>query len=119
MKVIIAGSRTITDYALLMQAVVQSEFEITTVVSGMARGVDSLGITYAELHRLPLWQYPADWSRYGRAAGIQRNKKMAMVADALIAVWDGQSRGTKNMIDEATRKGLRVFVLRVPSVLIS
>ena len=56
--------------------------------------------------------YPADWERHGRAAGPIRNEEMAEVSDALIAFWDGKSRGTKSMIEIAMRKGLQVAVVR-------
>ena len=56
--------------------------------------------------------YPADWERHGRAAGPIRNEEMAEVSDALIAFWDGKSRGTKSMIEIARRKGLQVAVVR-------
>ena len=56
--------------------------------------------------------HPADWNRLGRAAGPIRNEEMAEVSDALIAFWDGKSRGTKSMIEIARRKGLQVAVVR-------
>ena len=48
-------------------------------------------------------------------AGPLRNEKMARVADALIAFWDGKSRGTKNMIDLANMKGISVRIVRYNS----
>ena len=110
MKTIIAGSRTVVDYGILLEAVVQAPFVITTVVSGGARGADKLGELYAAAARLPLHVYPADWKNYGRKAGFIRNIEMAQNAEALIAVWDGVSRGTKHMIEEAKKHGLTVYV---------
>jgi hypothetical protein len=112
MRTIIAGSRSITDYRAVCDAVTESCFDITTVVSGTARGVDKLGERWARAHGVPVDRYPAQWDRDGKAAGYKRNTVMAILADALIALWDGKSRGTKHMIDEATRRGLRVFVYR-------
>lgn len=113
MKVIIAGSRTIADMAMLVQAIADSGFEITEVVSGGARGVDKLGELWAVQNFTTATVFPADWSSHGKAAGTIRNRQMAEYADALIALWDGESRGTKNMIEEAAARGLKVFVMEV------
>jgi hypothetical protein len=113
MKVIIAGGRDIHDYNLVLEAVKEAQFPIATVVSGGAPGIDSLGEQYAEEMNLKLNIYQADWERHGRAAGPIRNRKMAENADALIAIWDGKSRGTKNMIETATKLGLLVYIKEV------
>ena len=110
MKTIIAGSRTIVDYQALLDAVVDSNFDITEVVSGGARGVDKMGEVFAQNNNINLRVFPADWEKHGRKAGILRNIEMGDYADALIALWDGKSRGTKQMIEYATLKGLRVYV---------
>lgn len=111
MKTIIAGSRTITDLRLVEAVIEQSGFEITEVVCGGAKGVDDLGRKWAgNGNRIPVKMFPADWITYGRSAGHIRNTQMADYADALIAVWDGSSRGTKHMINTAKKKGLKVFV---------
>jgi hypothetical protein len=98
MKVIVAGSRSITDYFEVKLAILLSGFEITEVFSGDARGVDKLGEMWAKDSKIPIQKFPADWERYGRAAGFRRNRQMARAADALIAIWDGSSRGTADMI---------------------
>lgn len=110
MKTIIAGSRHIKDAAIVCKAVELSKFEITEVVSGGAPGVDTAGEAIAETMGLPLKVFPAKWEIHGRAAGPIRNQQMAEYADALIAVWDGKSKGTKDMIDRASEQGLAVFV---------
>ena len=112
MRVIIAGGRECNDYELLLEAVQEAQFPIATVVSGGAKGADAMGEQYASEMNLKLNIYEADWEKHGRAAGPIRNRKMAENADALIALWDGKSRGTKNMIETATKKGLLVFVKR-------
>ena len=113
MKVIIAGGRDYHNYETLLEAITEAQFDITTVVSGGAKGVDALGERYASEMNKELNVFNADWETHGRAAGPIRNRKMAENAEALIAIWDGQSRGTKNMIETATKKGLRVHVHRV------
>lgn len=116
MRTIIAGGREITDYEEVCRAILFSNFDITEVVSGKARGVDTLGEQFAKEFNIPIKEFPADWNKHGKAAGPIRNCEMAdYVGDegALIAIWDGQSRGTKHMIDYATKKGLKVYVHRV------
>jgi hypothetical protein len=114
MRVIIAGSRSITRLALVEAAVLRSGFEVTEVVSGTARGVDLLGEAWAQARGIPVTRFPADWARYGRAGGHVRNCEMVAYArqagGALIAVWDGVSRGTRHVIEYARAQGLQVYV---------
>lgn len=112
MNVIIAGGRDITDYDLVERAVSNSGFDIEQVVSGGAKGVDTLAVLYAQKHNKLLAVFMADWDRHGRKAGPIRNGQMAEYADALIAIWDGKSKGTKNMIDQAMAKGMPVYIER-------
>ena len=112
MKTIIAGGRNIHDYSLVLSALEESTFYPTEIISGMAPGVDTLAVQYARENNLPLIEFHADWNKYKRAAGPIRNREMANYGDALIAIWDGESRGTKNMIEEATKRGLKVYVKR-------
>lgn len=110
MKVIIAGSRLITSYPAVCMAILKSGFEITEVVSGTARGVDTLGEQWAKLSGIPVKRFPADWNGLGKQAGYVRNVQMSQYAHALIAVWDGRSAGTKSMIYLANRELLAVYV---------
>lgn len=112
MKVIIAGSRSITDYSFVSE-IIQDEEDITEIVSGMARGVDRLAWAYGKANNIPVAEFPADWNRYGRIAGYYRNRDMAEYADKLIAIWDGESKGTKNMIEVMKKKGKPVKVISV------
>jgi hypothetical protein len=112
MKTIIAGSRTIDKYNLVCEAVTNSGFDITEIVSGGAKGVDEVGERYGKNHAIPVRIFPADWSTHGRSAGPIRNKKMAEYADALVAIWDGSSKGTKHMLNEANDRGLAIYLLR-------
>lgn len=113
MKVIIAGSREITDYEVVKQAISNAKFAIDRVVSGKASGVDELGERWAMENDIPIIPFPAPWKLLGNHAGYFRNVAMSEYADALIAVWDGESKGTKHMIDIATKKGLKVYVHKV------
>ena len=112
MRVIIAGSREITDRELLEASVEDSDFQITEVVSGGAKGVDRLGEKYARKEDISITRFPAHWNRYGRRAGPIRNSEMAEYADALIAIWDGQSPGTRDMLRQAYRADLKMYLLK-------
>ena len=110
-RVIIAGSRSFEDYDMLvrtMDMVLRNITDEIQVVCGMAAGADTLGERYAKERRYQIAYFPADWKKYGRAAGFNRNVEMAKHADALVAFWDGKSKGTKHMLDIAQRYGLRV-----------
>lgn len=97
MKTIIAGSRTITDDSLVKEAILESGFDISCVICGLVKGVDLLGADWAVTNKKTVQYFPANWKKHGKAAGYIRNVEMADVADALIAVWNGQSRGTKHV----------------------
>lgn len=108
MKVIIAGSRSITNYELVKQAILNCPFKITEIVSGCAKGVDTLGEVVALELKIPVMKFPADWDKHGRAAGPIRNERMGDYADALIAVHNN-SKGTQHMIRYMKRLKKRVY----------
>lgn len=126
MKTIIAGSRKGIVYTDIEEAINLCGWIPTEVVCGEASGADSFGKNWAKLHNVPLVSFPAKWNdlsyqdaiiktnsfgkKYDAKAGIRRNHQMGDYADALIAVWDGVSRGTKDMIDYSNKKNLKVFV---------
>jgi hypothetical protein len=113
MRVIIAGSREITDPRVLLDALREVQWPISQVVCGMARGADRLGYDWAKANNVPIAEFPADWNRYGKQAGMKRNAEMARNADALLALWDGESRGTEHMIYVAACNNLKVHVVYV------
>lgn len=102
-KAIVAGSRTITDKDIILNALIDSKTNPREIVSGLAKGVDSVGLEIAEDHLLKTTTFAADWDTHGKSAGFIRNKEMGDYADVLIAIWDGKSSGTKNMIDYMQR----------------
>jgi hypothetical protein len=115
-KVVIAGSRGFSNYKLLKETCdkylrEKKKTHNVIVISGHARGADTLGEKYASDEDLDLEIYPADWKKYGKSAGFMRNEQMADIADAVIAFWNGESHGTKHMIDIAEEKGLNVKVV--------
>lgn len=114
MKVIIAGVRNLDakHYQLISGLCdrILHDVTVTEIVGGGASGVDKMGERYAKELGHPFKEFPADWKTHGKAAGPIRNKQMAEYADMLIAFWDGRSRGTKNMIDQANKHRLKVVV---------
>jgi hypothetical protein len=110
MKTIIAGSRGIHSFSLVRQIIASCGWTPTLIISGGARGVDKLAEKYADLYNIPVKVFPADWNKYGNSAGYIRNKEMAEHAEALIAIWDGESKGTKHMINIAKKKGLICYI---------
>jgi len=131
MKTIIAGSRNIFELRHVYDAVRASGFIISEVVSGVAPGIDILGEVWAKQHGIPIKPFPAAWddleapgavirrqgSRvYNAMAGFDRNELMAVYAEALIAVWNGHSRGTLDMIQRIEAKQKRLFVYDVSKV---
>lgn len=113
MRVIVAGSRTATR-AHVLQAILRCPWSgfISQVISGTARGADQHGERWAYENQLPVATFPADWEVLGKRAGPLRNMAMAQAADGLIAAWDGESAGTKNMFRQAKSMGLRIGIWR-------
>ena len=110
MKTIIAGSRDIDDFQIVNHAIITSGFVITEVVSGTAKGVDLEGEGWASLNEVPIKRFPANWAEFGRGAGHKRNAAMAEYAEACIVIWNGKSPGSRNMINEAAKHGLKLYV---------
>ena len=99
MKIIVAGGRDFTNYQILdtiLSEHINPPFDI--IISGDAIGADSLGSIWANKHGIYVLHFPANWNTYGKSAGFIRNAEMGEAADALIAFWDGKSKGTKHMI---------------------
>jgi predicted Rossmann-fold nucleotide-binding protein len=118
MKVVIAGSRSIVSQEMVWKAieatekflVAQGGGIIQEVVSGGAHGVDKLGEEWAFEHGVRVVRFNPDWAAHGKAAGPIRNRQMVDYADAVIAIWDGRSRGTKSTIDYAKHKNKPLYI---------
>ena len=120
MKLIIAGSRNFNDYQKLKiecDQFLQDQKNIEIVSGGHYKGADKLGIQYANEKGFNLIKFPAEWNKFGKAAGPKRNKEMAKYADALIVFWDGKSKGTKSMINLAKKEGLKITIIFYKSIL--
>lgn len=112
-KVIIAGGRGFHDYDLLCRKadVFLSRQDEIEIVSGAAKGADKLGEQYGLERNYKITRFPADWGTFGTSAGYRRNVEMAVYGDALIAFWDGSSKGTGHMIDIARQHNLLIRIV--------
>ena len=134
LNIIIAGSRDITTKRIYIDVLDQYKIvpinisyilnkikyylqnykeDNITILSGNARGVDKIGEIYANDHNIQCNIYPADWDTHGKSAGYKRNITMADNANALLAFWNYQSKGTKHMINIAKQKGLTVKIVKI------
>ena len=119
-RVVIAGCRDYNNYDEAKKYIDFCISEIRKVneiiiISGGAKGADTLGERYAEENGFKVEKYPADWKRYGKSAGPLRNKQMAEISDYVICFWDEKSQGTKSMISYARKRltnNLRLFVMK-------
>lgn len=113
MKVIIAGTRSHSLEPDKMQELVdKSGLEVTELVCGMAKGVDISAKFWALEKGIPYKKFHPDWATMGKSAGHERNRRMAEYADALIAIWDGQSKGTANMIQTMQSLNKKIVIFR-------
>lgn len=116
MKLIIAGSRTLNEYDVVEMIDPLLEFfnidkkKIKEIVSGGADGVDKAAEYYQERNdEFDFIEVKANWPKYGKKAGVLRNAEMADYADALLLIWDGESKGSKNMKKEMLTRGKPVY----------
>ncbi len=107
-----AGSRGFQNYKLLEAELDKINDQIGEIICGEAKGADTFGRIYGESHNIPVSSFPADWQRYGKAAGYMRNKDMAEYAHKAIVFWDGESPGSKDMINKMKELEKEVMVIR-------
>lgn len=112
MRWAIIGSRAYRDLEAVRQVIRLFPARGTVIVSGGARGVDQTAAAEARRIGLPVIEYLADWGAHGRAAGMLRNRLIVGNADAVIAFWDGKSRGTEMAIRLAEKAGVPVYLFR-------
>lgn len=110
LKVIVAGGRDFDDYEQLCVALAEKLNKTDIIISGGAKGADTLAEKYAKEFGHEFELFPAEWKKFGNAAGPIRNLEMAEEGDKLIVFWNGTSSGTKNMIKIATKKNIPMFV---------
>jgi hypothetical protein len=110
MKVAVIGSRGFDDYELVKTAL--SPLTIILLVSGGAKGADSLGERYAKENNIETLIFKPDWEKHGKAAGMIRNTDIVNNADTIIAFWDGESKGTKDSITKAEKLGKNTIIIK-------
>lgn len=120
-NVIIAGGRDFENYEYMCEKLndlfynsnkFKTEWRPIKIISGMAKGADTLAIRYADENKLIKILFPANWKSYPRIAGFLRNEDMLSIATHLIAFWNGKSSGTKHMIEIAQMKGIPVLIFK-------
>ena len=107
-NVAVIGSRSFADYELLENTLMH--YQICKIISGSAKGADSLAERYALGHGIELLIFKPDWKKYGRGAGPIRNRDIVDAADLVIAFWDGKSKGTKSALDYAQQKNKEIVI---------
>lgn len=114
MRVAVVGSRGFNDMAYLEATL--SGYPITHIVSGGAIGADTLAVEYAKKHKIPFTEHKPKYEQYGKSAPLLRNVIIVEDCEAVIAFWDGVSRGTKHTIDQARRTDRSVFIVYTKNV---
>lgn len=119
MRVLVCGSRDAENYigasgrlVSYLASLCASE-HLTAVIEGACNGPDSWAREFANLHKIPCFTYRAQWTRYGKAAGPIRNQRMIDEGkpDLVVALWDGRSRGTRDMIERSVKAGVPVRII--------
>lgn len=116
-NIIIAGTRTFDNYELLelevKKFILENKIKPTvSIVSGKAKGADSLGEIFAKKYNFPIIEMPAKWDEFGKRAGYVRNEEMAKISNFCIIFWDGKSSGSANMADLAEKYKLTLKIIR-------
>lgn len=112
MKLAVVGSRSITDYKIV-EEFLDSVTSIDCLVSGGAKGADSLAERYGAERKIRIMIFYPDWKKYGKSAGFQRNLQIVDYCDSLVAFWDGRSNGTRHSIELARRQGKLLAIKRI------
>ena len=116
-QLIIAGGRDFTDSDLMRERL-QAMEELglfpngVELICGMAKGADNTGFDIFHKAGLTIHAYHPDWDGLGKRAGFVRNAQMGDDADMALIFWDGQSKGTKHMIDYMEKLGKPVYLVR-------
>ena len=111
MKLLVVGSRSVTAFDLSGYIAPETEW----IISGGAKGIDTLAEEYADRHRLSKLILRPRYDLYGKAAPIKRNEAMVDLSDAVLVIWDGTSRGAKYTAEYARKQGKSVTVVVVPA----
>lgn len=114
-RIIICGGRDFSNYPLLRNKCIyflsKKRKEDIVIICGKANGADTLGEKFAKENNYKIEYFPANWEKYGKSAGFIRNKEMIDIADAVIAFWNGESKGTENTISLAKEKNIPLRIV--------
>lgn len=116
MKWLVTGGRSITDVSLIeehLDTMFKKYGKPEVLIHGDCSGVDKISGSWAEKNKITVKTFPAEWKRYGRAAGPIRNRQMAdecSKEDLCVSVWNGSSSGTKDMLGVCEKKGMKTEV---------
>lgn len=120
MKLAIIGSRTFNNYPLLLDYLTSfffnslpQEFRFDGIVSGGAKGADSLGERFANDYKIGKTICKPNWDVYGKSAGFRRNQTIVDNCDMVLAFWDGKSRGTADTISKAKIAKKPTFIIYI------
>lgn len=115
MTIAIIGSRAITDKEFIYSKLdtIFSTRKPDLIVSGGAKGPDTLGVLWARDNEIAVKEFFPDWEKYGRGAGFKRNTQIVEAADLVIAFWDGLSKGTLDSINKAKKLNKRVEIIKL------
>lgn len=116
MRVAVVGSRTFNDYDLLRRELDKMYPNISLIVSGGAKGADSLAEKYAKEEGISTLVFRPDWNQFGKRAGFIRNKDIVTNSDTVVAFWDGKSKGTANSIKHAQFMGKKLIIVKFNEV---
>ncbi len=117
MKIAVVGSRQVLDEPVIQEVLDTYLGKMTVLITGGAKGVDTLAERWARKNDIPVEVYLPDWKNLGKAAGIVRNRAMVMECHECIAFWDGISKGTKSTIEMCKKQNKRVVVFTVETSL--
>lgn len=117
MRITIGGCRDYNNYSVfekfVSECISEIESENIIILSGHCSGVDAMAERYAMEKGYKLEIYPADWKKYGRAAGPKRNKEMVQDSNVVIAFWDGKSKGTKSLVEFAKKNDMLLYLKNI------
>ena len=114
MRILVCGGRDFKDRNLMVEALKDYEHQSNiTIIHGAASGADSMAHSWATAFKHNIESYPADWDKYGKAAGPIRNAQMLKEGkpDLVLAFRYPDSRGTQNMVDKTEKAGIRSIVV--------
>jgi len=120
MKLAIVGSRTFNDYELMADIIMNHFWDVggdiptnvlDTIISGGAKGADSVGKQFAHNYKIPVEIYLPEWDKWGKTAGFFRNQQIVDACDIVLAFWDGYSPGTKDTIERAKQAKKPTFIV--------